>query len=261
MLLLLAPACADTDTDTNTDTNTDVDGDPAVVLVAASLTDVVDDLLGAWNGTAVASEGGSQVLAAQVRAGAPVDVLLSADPAISQQLASTGLAGPPLPIARNGLAVVAVPGRGIDGPSDLAREELRVILADDPVPLGRYTREALQRLEGVGAAPPGTAPAVLAGADSLEDDARTVLAKVTTGEADAAIVYRTDAAAAERAGADITVIPWPDAADVTVTYTAQVIVDAPQPRAAEELLRFLRSERTAGIWREHGFDPLTADDG
>lgn len=243
-VLLLVPACAG------------ADDDPAVVLVAASLTDVAEDLLGAWDGSAVASQGGSQVLAAQVRAGAPVDVLLSADPEISQQLASSGLAGRPLPVARNGLAVVAIPGRGVDEPSDLVREELRVIVADEPVPLGRYTREALRRLEETGSAPPGMAQRVLAGADSFEDDARTVLAKVTSGEADAAIVYRTDAAAAERAGADITVIHWPEDADVTSTYTAQVIADAPHPRRAEDLVGFLTSARAADIWREHGFEPV-----
>lgn len=228
-----------------------------MVLVAASLADVADELLEARGGTAVASEGGSQILAAQIRAGAPADLLLSADPDIAAELARQGLAGEPVPVARNGLAVVTVAGSGIDDPVDLARAGPRVVLADAAAPLGRYTREALDRLERAGAAPPGTARAVLEGADSLEDDARTVLAKVTAGEADAGVVYATDAQAARRGGAAVAVVPWPAGADVTVTYTAQAIADAANPAAAEDLLRFLRSPQAAEIWRRHGFEPAS----
>lgn len=226
-----------------------------VVLAASSLTDVSADLIDVWGGQAVVSEGGTQVLAAQVRGGAPADLLLSADPAIAAALAADGLTDEPVPVATVGLAVVAAPGRGIDGPADLADEALRVVLADEPVPLGRYTRRGLRRLEEVGTAPGGTARAVLAGADSLEDDARTVLAKVTSGEADAAIVYATDAAAARRAGADVQVVPWPPEADVAAAYTAQVVTGTPHPGAARDLLRSLRSAEAAGTWRDHGFDP------
>lgn len=228
-----------------------------MVLVAASLTDVADELFEARDGAAVVSEGGSQILAAQIRAGAPADLLLSADPDIAAELARRGHAGEPVPVARNRLAVVTVAGSGIDSAVDLARARPRVVLADAAVPLGRYTREALDRLERTGAAPPGTAREVLEGADSLEDDARTVLAKVTTGEADAGVVYATDAQAARRAGAGVTVVPWPPAADVIVTYTAQAVADAADPAAAEELLRFLRSPQAAEIWRRHGFEPVS----
>lgn len=228
------------------------------MLVAASLTDVAEELFDAWGGSAVVSEGGSQILAAQIRAGAPADILLSADPDIAGDLADRGLAGDPVPVARNGLAVVTTVGSGIDGPADLARARPRVVLADSPVPLGRYTRRALRRLEELGTAPAGTARAVLDGVDSFEDDARTVLAKVTTGEADAAIVYATDAQAARRAGADVTVVPWPAVADVPITYTAQVVADAPHPAAAEDLLRFLTSPPAAEIWRRHGFEQVTS---
>lgn len=230
--------------------------DQVVILVAASLADVAADLVDAWGGDAVTSEGGSQVLATQVRAGAPADLLLSADPSIAGSLADDGFAGPPTPVARNGLAVVARAGSDVDAVTDLAATGLRVVLADEAVPLGGYTRQALAALERDGTAPDGFARQVLTGADSLEDDARTVLAKVSSGEADAAIVYRTDATAAERAGADVRTIAWPPEADVTATYTAQVLHDAGNPGPAQTFVTFLRSRDATEIWRSHGFVPI-----
>ena len=231
--------------------------DQLVILVASSLADVAPQLVEAWGGDAVTSEGGSQVLATQVRAGAPADLLLSADPSIAASLADDGLAGPPTPVARNGLAVVTRAGSNVDEVTDLATTGLRVVLADEAVPLGRYTREALVALEGDGRAPRGFARQVLTGADSLEDDARTVLAKVSSGEADAAIVYRTDATAAERAGANVRTIEWPSEADVAATYTAQVLDDAANRGPAEAFATFLRSPDAAETWRSHGFVPVT----
>lgn len=242
LVLSLAGACGDPD-------------DEVVVLVAASLTDVAADLAAAWDGGIILSEGGSQVLAAQIRAGAPADLLLSADPEIAEALAADGYASAPTPLAWNGLAIVTGSGGVVDDVTDLARDELRVVLADASVPLGGYTRQALRRLERSGLAPARFATDVLEGADSFEDDARTVLAKVTTGEADAAIVYRTDAAAAGRTDPDVRTIAWPSEADVTATYTAQV-VDSGTASAAD-LQDFLQSPQAAEIWRAHGFVPVT----
>lgn len=242
--LALGPACDQRD-------------DQLVILVASSLADVSAALVDAWGGDAVTSEGGSQVLAAQVRADALADLLLSADPAIAASLAGDGLAGPPTPVARNGLAVVARAGSSVDDVTDLATMGLQVVLADEAVPLGDYTRQALAALERDGPAPPGFARQVLRGADSLEDDARTVLAKVSSGEADAAIVYRTDAAAAERAGADVRTITWPPEADAAATYTAQVLTGGVNSDSAETFMTFLRSSDATDIWRAHGFAPIT----
>lgn len=228
------------------------DEDPVVVLAASSLTDVTAALIDAWGGAAVVSEAGSQVLAAQVRGGADADLLLIVDPAVAEALAREGAASSPVPLATTGLAVI-VSHRAADRvtrPAHLAREGLTVVLADVGVPLGDHTRDALGRLEQTGTAPAGTGDAVLDNAVSLEDAARSVLAKVTTGEADAAVVYATDALAA---GDTVTTVDWPAEADVTATYTGQQIAGA-RPEAAG-LLRFLRSDEAAGIWRRFGFRP------
>lgn len=230
------------------------DDDRLVVLVASSLTDVTDALVDAWGGRAVVSEAGSQVLAAQVRGGADADLVLLADPAVAADLMATGLAGAPVELAQNGLAVVVTPALAdrVGGPADLAADGLRVVLADEAVPLGDYTRAALGRLEERGLAPPGTRDAVLANAVSLEDAARSVLPKVATGEADAAIVYRTAVRATTRAD-EVVVRAWPEAADVTAVYTGQLVAGA-RPGAGD-LLAFLGSDEATGVWRSLGFTP------
>lgn len=232
-VVLAGTGCAGTPRDTH-------------VLAAASLGPVVEDLVERGPVPATVTAGGSQVLAAQVRAGAPVDILLLADPALADRLADEGLATRPTPIATTGLAVATRPDAGIEHVADLADPALRVVLADEAVPLGAYTRTALERLEAAGLAPAGTAAAVLAGADSLEDDASHVLAKVTSGEADAAVVYATDAARAD----GLTVLPWPADADVTAVYTVQVVDDGPD---AADLAAWLAGDEARAVWQAAGF--------
>lgn len=230
------------------------DGSGLVVLVASSLTDAVEELASPVG--AAVSEGGSQVLAAQVEAGAPADVVLLADPDIAARLHRSGLAGEPVPLVSGGLAVVvAARAKGrIDEPSDLADPDLRVVLADESVPLGGYTRDALRALELRGLAPTGTAEAVLAGADSLEESARTVLAKVLADEADAAIVYHSDLVAARRVDGDLGGFRWPREADVAAVYTAQIVAATTRRSEAERFLAFLRGPEAAEVWQRFGFD-------
>ncbi len=226
-------------------------GDELVVLSASSLVDVTAALGAAWpDGHVLVSDAGSQVLAAQVRAGADADVLLLADPAVAGALHDEGLASEPVAVATNGLTIVVSPEASarVGDLADLARPGLRLVLADEGVPLGDYTRRALALAEEQGLLPAGGAAAVLANAVSLEDAARVVLAKVTAGEAEAAVVYATDAAAA---GEAVTTLPWPPDADVTATYTVQVVTDA--RAGAEEFASFVGSREAAVTWQRFGF--------
>jgi molybdate transport system substrate-binding protein len=199
LALLLLPACG-------------AAGGPSVtVAAAASLTEAFEAL-----GGATFSFAGSQQLVAQVQAGAPVDVVATADPEAMDRLARAGLVDPPATFAHNRLAIAVASGnpQRIGGLADLGRSGLKVVLADPTVPAGRYARQALDRA-GVALRPV-----------SLELDVKAVARKVAGGEADAGIVYATDVAATAR-------VDIPDAANVVATYPVAV-VRATAHRAAAE---------------------------
>lgn len=221
-------------------------GGRVVVFGAASLTDVLAELAAdlerAQPGTeVVVNPGASSSLAAQLLAGAPADVLVSAAPEPVQQLEAAGLtAGPPEPVARNSL-VLAVPAGnpgGVTGLADLAREELVVGLCAVEVPCGAAAERLLEQ-QGVTAAP-----------DTYARDARALLRTLSLDEVDAGLVYRTDAFAA---GAAVTVVEVPGAADVVNDYPVVVLAEAPNPRGAEAFVDLLTSERGRSVLADAGF--------
>lgn len=129
----------------------------------------------------------SNTLAQQIRQGAPADVFASADLATPRALHASGLCGRPSVFATNALVVVVPesnPGE-VRAALDLRRPGVKVVIAKAGTPIGGYTRTLLRKL--------GVLRAVLANVVSQEPDVRSVLAKVALGEADAGIVYRTDA--------------------------------------------------------------------
>lgn len=162
------------------------DDDRLVVFAASSLTDVFAEFESRFEASnpgvdVVVSFGGSSSLAAQIDQGAPVDVFAAADEITMTSVAADS-AGEPIAFARNRLAIAVEPGNpfGITALADLERDDLVVIVAAPDVPAGAYARRAADSA-GVDIA-----------ADSLEQSVRAVASKVSLGEADAGIVYRTD---------------------------------------------------------------------
>ena len=185
------------------------------VFAAASLTEAFTDdktrLTAANPGLTVTySFAGSQQLVAQVEAGAPADVVATADEANMQKLVAANLVEAPKDFARNLLAIVVSPGnpRGVKGLSDLARSDLKVVLEDPSVPAGKYGRQALDKA-GVKVTPV-----------SLELDVKTELQKVEAGEADAGIVYVTDV---KSAGTRATGVVIPADQNVVASYPVAVV--------------------------------------
>jgi molybdate transport system substrate-binding protein len=189
------------------------------------------------------------VLRLQIEQGAPADVYAAADRAHAAALVEAGLLEPPRVFARNAL-VVAVPARGarVVALADLARPGVRVVTGAPAVPAGRYAAEALQRLEAAGGLGPGFAARVRANVVSEETNVRAVLSKVVLGEADAGIVYATDAAAA---GAAVRALELP--ADVLAAYPLGVVRGAADRPAAVAFVEMVLAERGQAILRRHGF--------
>jgi molybdate transport system substrate-binding protein len=186
---------------------------------------------------------GSQQLARQIIDGAPADVFASSSPEDMADVVAAGLVrGRPETFATNSLAIAVEPGNplGVSGLGDLARSDLVLVLADKAVPAGRYAAQALQAA-GVRAAP-----------SSYETDVRAALGKVRLGEADAAIVYRSDVVAAAGAvdGVDI-----PPDLNVTASYPAAALTGGHNPAVASTFLELLRSPAGQVVLGEHGFTP------
>jgi molybdate transport system substrate-binding protein len=166
-------------------------------------------------------------------------VFASADEA---NLAKVGDAAvDPQVFARNRLAIVVEPGnpKGITGLADLAAPGLAVVLCAPEVPCGRLAAAALQ-VAGVELQPA-----------SLEENVKGVLAKVTLGEADAGLVYVTDAQAA---GDDAEAVPL-DALgpELDTAYPISVLADAADPELARDFVAFVRGAEAQRTLRSFGF--------
>lgn len=214
------------------------------VLAAASLTDALEDVAGAFEtahpGVEVAlSFDGSSALATQILEGAPADVFASADEVNLAKVVDGGAAtGPTVTFATGSLAIVVAAGNplGIDRLEDLSGD-LRLALCAREVPCGAYAVDAFR------------SAGLLAPAASAEENVRGVLTKVALGEADAGIVYTTDV------GTDPHVegVEIPAAHQVTALYPATVLADAPNPPAAAAFVAFLTADVAQGILASHGF--------
>ena len=153
---------------------------------------------------------GSAELVAQIAAGAPVDVIATADAAsVAAAIDALDASDEPAPqsvrFATSTLQIVVEAGNplAITSLADLADPDLVVVLCDESVPCGRYAAQALD------------ASKVTLMPASREQSAKAVMSKVLLGEADAGIAYRTDVVAA---GDAVTGIALPNALGVMVEY-------------------------------------------
>jgi molybdate transport system substrate-binding protein len=172
------------------------------VFAASSLTDAFGELERTFEAANPSVDvslvfAGSQILRLQIEQGAPADVFASADAEHVQALVNAGLARDARVFGHNELVVI-VPAEGptsITSFADLPTAE-RLVLGAPQVPVGRYAREALRRANTTLGA--DFEAQVLARVVSEEANVRLARAKVELGEADAAIVYVTDAVGSQR---------------------------------------------------------------
>jgi molybdate transport system substrate-binding protein len=153
------------------------------VYAAASLTDVFPKIDPAQK----YQFGGSNTLAAQITQGAPADVFASANMTLPNQLNAKGLCSKPVVFTRNTLVVVVPKSnpKNVRSIYDLAKADVKLVVAGAGVPVGSYTLQILRNMN--------LSASVTKNVVSQETDVREVLAKVALGEADAGFVYSTDA--------------------------------------------------------------------
>jgi molybdate transport system substrate-binding protein len=225
-----------------------------VVFAAASLRESFTEL-GQWfeqshAGTRVVFNfAGSHELRTQIENGAPADVFASADQKHMQALVVDKGAAEPKVFARNEPVLVVPKGNpaGIGELKDLPRAK-RIVIGVPEVPIGAYTLrilEAASRQYGNDFREKVEARVV-----SRELNVRQVLAKVTLGEADAAIVYRTDAATSKQ---DVEVIAIPADLNVLAEYPMAVLTRAKQPALAGEFVGSVLSPAGRAVLARFGF--------
>jgi molybdate transport system substrate-binding protein len=214
------------------------------VFAAASLTAAFGRLAersAANGGTRVTFNfAGSQALATQIRQGAPADVFASADAANMDRVRD--LVGTPHSFASNLLQIVVEKGnpKGVTGLRDLARDDLKVVLAAEEVPAGKYAGQILDRA-GVRVRPV-----------SREDNVKAVVTKVALGEADAGIVYVTDVTAG---GDRIQGVGIPAGQNVVATYPIATVKASGSQERAQAFVDLVRSAEGQAILRSFGFLP------
>lgn len=216
------------------------------VFAAASLTETFTELGGQFESahpgvTVRFNFGASSDLAQQIVNGAPADVFASASDATMRTVTDAGgAAGPPTIFATNVLQIATAPGnpKGIATFADLARPDVTVVVCAPQVPCGAAA-ERIEQATGVTLRPV-----------SEEPDVKSTLGKVTTGNADAALVYVTDVASE---GDSVQGVSFPEAQQALTNYPIAVLRDAPQADLAAEFQALVTGEAGQKVLSAVGF--------
>jgi molybdate transport system substrate-binding protein len=187
------------------------------------------------------SFGGSSDLVSQIQQGAPADVFASADEANMEKLTSDDLQeGDPVDFASNTLEIATPPGNpaGITSFADLGKDGVNVVVCAPEVPCGAAAVKAEQ------------ATGVTINPVSEEQSVTDVLAKVSSGEADAGLVYVTDVAAA---GGSVEGVTFPESSEIVNTYPIVALKDSKNAELAQEFIVLVSNATGQGILEEAGF--------
>jgi len=215
------------------------------VFAASSLTDVFGEIAEEFEAanpgtTVVFNFAASSALATQINEGAPADVFAAASPATMKTVSDAGnVDGEPVVFVRNQLVIAVEKGnpRNIKGLADLTAPGVSVALCAEQVPCGAAAKTAISSAN------------LTITPVSFEENVRAALSKVSLGEVDAALVYRTDAAVDDSVDA----VEFPESANAINDYPIAVLKDAPNKPAAQAFVAFVRSSAGAATLTEYGF--------
>jgi molybdate transport system substrate-binding protein len=232
------------------------------VFAASSLTDAFTEIGRDFesahsNVTITFNFAGSGTLRTQLEQGAVADVFASANQAEMDNLVTSSLvAADSSRVFLNNSLLVILPAANpanIQTLQDLATPGIKLVLADTTVPAGKYARQILANMDADPAFSPTFSARVLANLVSNETNVKQVLAKVQLGEADAGIVYVSDAVAAP----ELKTIEIPAALNVIAKYPLAVLSNAPQPDLAAKFIDYVLSSDGQAILQKWGFVPVT----
>jgi molybdate transport system substrate-binding protein len=226
------------------------------VFAAASLTESLKEIATGYTQKTgdriVFNLGASSTLARQIEEGAPADIFFSADESQMDRLETKNLIVRPTRKNRlsNSLVIIVASENGADVamPGDLATSKVKRLALGDPraVPIGVYAKKYLQELKLWSA----IAPKVVA-----TENVRAALAAVEAGNADASIVYKTDAAISKKVRV---VFEVPAREGPAIKYPAALVKGSAAPAPAKNFLEYLDSDEACSIFRKHGFVVIPA---
>jgi molybdate transport system substrate-binding protein len=200
---------------------------------------------------------GSGTLRTQLEQGAVADVFASANMTEMNTIVADNLVAADAPqlFLTNSLLVIlpSTNPANIQSLQDLTLPGIRLVLCDATVPCGKYARQILVNMDTDTAFSDTYSTEVLANLVSNEIDVKQVVAKVQLGEADAGIVYVSDAVAAS----DMKTIEFPAADNVIAQYPIAPLRSAPQPDLADDFVVYVLSPEGQIILKKWGFIPVT----
>jgi molybdate transport system substrate-binding protein len=251
---LIAACKAETPSEMGSHSKRDVAAITEVTFsVAASTRDVIQEITELFRSShpvkVHVNSGASNALATQIVHGAPVDLFLSASPIWADYVADAGLAKRSIHLLTNRLVIVVPKGNpaAVHSPKDLLSPGvLKIALAGESVPAGQYADQALSKLDIL---------------DTLREqdkivrgqDVRTALSYVERGEAEAGIVYATDAALSELV---TTVHEFDPGLHDEIVYVLVLLNGAEGNEMAESLASFLDSPQATERFIRYGFQPM-----
>lgn len=250
-VLSLSAACGDDDDAATapassgaTDSADSLRGDLTVFAassLSASFTQIGEEFEAAHPGVHITFNfAGSQDLRTQLEQGAEADVFASADTIQMDAARQSGLVAGDASVFAHNRLVIIVPKNNeanIQTPQDLAKGGVKIVLAAESVPVGKYARKFLDAASGTASFSAGYKDAVLANVVSEASNVKEVVSAVQLDEADAGIVYVTDVSGS--IANDVTMIDIPDVVNQVATYPISLTPSGASTAAAVGFIDYL----------------------
>lgn len=223
-------------------------GSPDLIVSAASS---LKQALTAYGGdfdqaTVRLSFGGSDELAAQIRAGGRADVFAAANTKLPAALFAEGKVEKPVDFTANRLVLAVPSNSSVKALDDVAKPGVKLATGSQTVPIGSYTRQVLSGLPAI------RRNRILANVKTAEPDAAGIVGKLTQGAVDAGFVYATDVEAA----AGLKAVQLPARLQPTVVYAAAIVKGTKHRAEAKAFLDGLVGGKGQDELRKAGFLPL-----